>query len=103
MMRAGMILLPAQCSTSLAQSLLTALIDHADRAADVTIDGAAVDTIGQAVLQVLVSAKADADATGRAFRITAPSPALIERAVGCKLDRLIGLASEPAAAGETRA
>jgi anti-anti-sigma regulatory factor len=98
-----MILLPAQCSNALAQSLLTALIDHADRAADVTINGAAVDTIGQAVLQVLVSAKADADATGRTFRIAAPSPALIERAVGCKLDQLIGLAREPAPAGDAHA
>src|SRR6187402_1464260 len=87
-----MISLPAHCSTPMAKGVLAALIEQADRAADIVVDGARVDDIGQAVLQVLVCAKADADAAGRSFTIANPSGALIDRATRCKLDRLLGLA-----------
>ncbi|QJU57457.1 STAS domain-containing protein [Sphingomonas sp. AP4-R1] len=88
-----MITLPAHCSTKVAPGLLASFLDHADRGADLIVDGSAVDVVGQAVLQLLVCAKADADAAGRSFAIAPASDALVARAIGCKLGRQLGLDS----------
>jgi anti-anti-sigma regulatory factor len=94
-----MITLPAHCATAVAQGLLASFIDHADRGEDVVVDGSAVDVVGQAVLQVLVCAKADADAAGRSFLIAPASDALIQRAIGCRLGQQVGLESYETDAG----
>ncbi len=88
-----MITLPAHCATAVAQGLLASFIDHADCGEDVVVDGSAVDVVGQAVLQILVCAKADAGATGRSFTIEPASDALVKRAIGCRLGEQLGFES----------
>ncbi|MDE1915773.1 MAG: STAS domain-containing protein [Sphingomonadales bacterium] len=71
--------LPARCDRAVAQELLPHLLDQADQGA-LKIDASGVQQIGQAMLQLLVSARR----SGSGAQIT-PSPALLEAA------RLTGL------------
>lgn len=95
-----MIMLPAHCSTTAAQNLLPDFLDHADRGANIVVDGSAVDVVGQAMLQLLAAAKADADATGRTFAIDPVSDPLAARIVGCKLEGPLGLDAQDSKGGE---
>jgi len=74
-----MIPLPARCDRAAAEALLPELSARAAQG-PVEIDASAVQQVGQAMLQLLVSARR----TGQGARIS-PSPALIEAA------RLTGL------------
>ena len=89
--------LPAHGSTVTAEDLRVRLVLAADFDGEMVIDAGEVESVGQAVLQLLVAAKAEADQTGQPFTIINPSPAFIERVVACRLAEAIGLTAE----GET--
>ncbi|WP_298675659.1 STAS domain-containing protein [uncultured Sphingomonas sp.] len=57
----------------------------------IAVDASAVENIGQAVLQILVAACAEARGAGRAFAIIDPSPAFVERVTRCRLAAAVGL------------
>lgn len=90
----GLCTLPAQCNTVAAEDLRTRLVLAADWSDHTRVDASGVESIGQAVLQLLTAAYADSAANGREFSIIDPSPAFIARVNGCKLAAAIGLASE---------
>ena len=69
------VLLPAACSRTAAEALLPELVAAMGQG-PVTIDGSAVTQVGQAVLQLLVSARR----SGEGATIT-PSPALLDAAM----------------------
>lgn len=82
--------LPAYCTTMVAGELRASLLAGAVR-----IDASEVESVGQAVLQLLVAARTHA---GEAFGIVDPSPAFADRVAACGLADAIGLTikKEPA-------
>ncbi|MFN7399393.1 MAG: STAS domain-containing protein [Sandaracinobacter sp.] len=90
----GLCVLPAQCNTVAAEDLRTRLVLAADWSDHTRIDASGVESIGQAVLQLLTAAYADSAANGRDFSIVNPSPSFLARVDGCKLSAAVGLASE---------
>ncbi len=62
--------LPAHCDRAAVAALLPEII-HAIDAGDLLIDGGAVTRAGQSLLQLLLSARATAEAQNRAFTISA--------------------------------
>ena len=58
------------------------------------IDAAGVESIGQAVLQLLVAAHREARDSGRPFSIHNPSSAFVQRVVTSRLADAIGLEIE---------
>lgn len=70
--------LAAILNTAAADELRDALSDRIAAAAALSLDGAAVDRIGQACLQVLASARATAAAKGLRFRLDPRSDALAQ-------------------------
>ena len=88
----GVVTLPESCSTVAAEELRVQLVMALDAPeGGVSVDASAVDSVGQAVLQLLVAAKREADAAGKAFTITNPTPAFSERVTSCLLADAIGL------------
>jgi anti-anti-sigma regulatory factor len=83
--------LPANGMTVTAEELRNQLVCAADVAGQTIIDGSAVQTIGQAVLQLLVAGRRNADAAGSTFEIIHPSAALLKAAHACCLAEAIGL------------
>ena len=57
----------------------------------IEIDASEVESVGQAVLQLLVAARAEAASAGQAFRIVSPSPAFTDRVTRCQLAAALGL------------
>ncbi len=86
--------LPAIGSTAAAESLRDALVAAADQGDGFHIDASAVESIGQAVLQVLLAARADAEASGVPFEIVNPSGAFLDRVTACGLASDLGLPEE---------
>ncbi len=86
--------LPARCATTVAEDLRVELVLACERDGGIEIDAGEVESLGQAVLQLLVAAKAEAAASGLPFAITNPSPAFVERAMACRLGEAIGLTIE---------
>ena len=84
------ILLPPHCSIDAAASLRDALL-AIEAPAGVAIDAGAVETIGQAVLQLLLAARNDAVADGRAFALIGTSPAFAARIEALGLGDRLGL------------
>lgn len=82
---AGEIILPAHCGTAAAEDILARLVIASDQEQDITINAAAVESVGQAVMQLLVAAHIDAKRVGQHFAIEAPSPAFLERIRACQL------------------
>lgn len=76
------VLLPAACTRTAAEALYPELLAAMGQG-PVTIDGSGVTQVGQAVLQLLVSARRSGDGA-----TIAPSPALLDAA------ELAGLTSE---------
>lgn len=76
------VILPAVCSRSAAEALLPELVTAMGQG-QVTIDGSAVTQVGQAILQLLVSARRSGEGA-----TIAPSAALCDAAM------LAGLAGE---------
>lgn len=90
----GSIVLPAHCTTVTAEELRVRLVLASDYEGRIAIDASQVESLGQAVLQLLVAARAEADSTGRDFAIINPSGPFAERVTGCRVAELVGLAYE---------
>ncbi|TCM17715.1 STAS domain-containing protein [Novosphingobium sp. PhB165] len=60
----------------------------------IEIDAANVESVGQAVLQLLLAARNEADATGRPFAIVNPSQPFVDRVRACGLAAPLGLVEE---------
>jgi anti-anti-sigma regulatory factor len=83
--------LPAHGTTVTAEDLRVRLVLAADLDDAIEIDASEVESVGQAVLQLLVAARAEAVAGGQEYRITNPSPAFVDRVNRCQLGAAIGL------------
>lgn len=71
-----LVALPAELGLAAAEPLRAALVRAIDAGAALTIDGAAVERISTACLQVLLAAARAAERGGMAFRIINPSQVL---------------------------
>jgi anti-anti-sigma regulatory factor len=88
------LVLPVHGSTVTAEDLRVRLVLASDFDSATEVDASAVESVGQAVLQLLVAAKAEADAQGQSFVIRDPSPAFVDRVTACGLASAIGLSVE---------
>ena len=86
--------LPVHGSTVTAEDLRVRLVLASDFDGEIVVDASEVESVGQAVLQLLVAAKAEAESAGQAFIITNPSPAFVDRVTACRLGEAIGLIRE---------
>jgi anti-anti-sigma regulatory factor len=84
---AAPIRLPAQCGTAAAPALHRALIDAVAGSAPPAIDAGEVDSLGQAVLQLLLAARVAAPG----LVISPISPAFAERVRALRLAPALGL------------
>lgn len=91
---AAPIRLPANANTVAAEELQVRLVLAADRGDAMRIDAASVESVGQAVLQLLAAARIEADAHGLAFSIEAPSEAFLARVAACRLTGPLGLEAQ---------
>lgn len=83
--------LPATLSTPACDALHRQLIEAAEADAPVEIDASAVETVGQAALQLLVAARREVVGRGGSFAIAAPSASFHEQVERCGIGPLIGL------------
>lgn len=83
--------LPAHGTTVTAEDLRVRLVLAADLDDAIEIDASEVESVGQAVLQLLVAARAEAVSGGQEFRIANPSPAFVDRVNRSQLAAAIGL------------
>ncbi len=83
--------LPAHCVTVTAEDLRVKLVLAADLDEELVVDASEVESVGQAVLQLLVAARHEAQGRGQPFLITDPSPAFAHRVGACGLGDLLGL------------
>ena len=86
--------LPARCTSSVAEDLRVRLVLAIDLDHEIIIDASEVETLGQAVLQLLLAAHAEADAAGQRFLITSPSRSFSERVAACGLADVLGIPLE---------
>jgi anti-anti-sigma regulatory factor len=82
--------LPVHGNTMAAEDLKVRLVLAADLDEQMHIDASQVESVGQCVLQLLLAAHAEAERQSLEFEITNPSPAFVERVVGCGLARMLG-------------
>lgn len=87
----GPVRLPAHGTTVTAEDLRVRLVLAADLDGRVEIDASEVESVGQAVLQLLLAARAEADGNGQAFSILSPSRAFVDRVTACRLADELGL------------
>ena len=83
--------LPAHGTTVTAEDLRVRLVLATDLDGVIEVDASEVESVGQAVLQLLVAAHTEAKANGQRFAITHPSPAFVDRVARCRLSDAIGL------------
>jgi anti-anti-sigma regulatory factor len=83
--------LPAHGTTVTAAGLHARLMNALDSDGPVEVDASQVESVGQAVLQLLVAARADAEAAGKPFTILNPSTAFTDRVNRCQLSAAIGI------------
>jgi anti-anti-sigma regulatory factor len=83
--------LPAHGTTVTAEDLRIRFVLAADLDDAIEVDASEVESVGQAVLQLLVAARAEAAGNGQPFRILNPSPAFLDRVTRCQLAGAIGL------------
>lgn len=88
------LILPVHGTTVTAEDLRVRMVLASDFDQMMEIDASAVESVGQAVLQLLVAAKIEADAQGQPFIIRNPSPAFIDRVTACGLAAAVGLSVE---------
>lgn len=86
--------LPAHSTTVTAEDLRVRLVLASDFDGAMEVDASGVESVGQAVLQLLVAAKAEADTQGQPFVIHNPSSAFVGRVTACGLAPAIGLPLE---------
>lgn len=77
-----------------ADDLRVRLVLATDLSDTIAIDASEVESIGQAVLQLLIAARAEAAQDGGAMAIVNPSPAFADRVAKCGLASAIGLFSD---------
>ena len=94
----GLLKLPAKGGTASAEELRIQLIQLLDGNDPPQIDASGVENAGQAVLQLLVAAHAEARSAGRPLTLINPSAAFRDRVERCRLAEQIGLDSEGVAA-----
>lgn len=94
MVENGPIRLPAHGTTVTAEDLRVRLVLAADFDGRIEIDASQVESVGQAVLQLLIAARADAEQNDQPFAILHPSAAFVQRVNGCRLADAIGLKNE---------
>lgn len=87
------IVLPPHCGTAAAEDLLARLVIASDREQDITVDASAVESIGQAIMQLLLAARIDAEHMDQMVTIMDPSPAFMERVDLCRLSDALGVAA----------
>ena len=90
----GPVPFPPHGTTVLAEDLRVRLVLASDVDGDVVVDGSEVESIGQAVLQLLIAAREEADRNGNSFSIANPSQPLRQRLSACGLSTLFGLEEE---------
>jgi anti-anti-sigma regulatory factor len=83
--------LPSHGSTVIAEDFRVQLVMAIDEDGPVRIDASGVESVGQAVLQLLLAAREEADRREQPFEIVAPSPAFARRAVACGLAEALGI------------
>lgn len=88
------LILPVHGTTVAAEDLRVRMVLASDFDQMMEIDASAVESVGQAVLQLLVAAKIEADARGQAFTLRNPSQAFVDRVAACGLAAAIGLPVE---------
>ncbi|WP_242139732.1 MULTISPECIES: STAS domain-containing protein [unclassified Sphingomonas] len=88
------ICLPAHGTTVTAEDLKVRLVLAANFGERVTIDASSVESVGQAVLQLLIAARIDSQAAGRAFAIVNPSPAFAARISALGLNHTLAIGAE---------
>lgn len=81
--------LPVHGTTVAAEDLKVRLVLAADLDDELRIDASQVESVGQCVLQLLVAARAEAERKSLEFEIVNPSPAFIDRVVGCGLAEML--------------
>ena len=92
---AGPVALPPHGSTVVAEDLRVRLVMACDGDdGDVVIDGSDVESIGQAVLQLLIATREEADRNGGVLTIANPSRPLRQRLSACGLSAMFGLEEE---------
>ncbi|MXP10465.1 STAS domain-containing protein [Pseudoblastomonas halimionae] len=94
----GPLKLPANGTTASAEELRIQLVLLLDGEDAEEIDASEVDNAGQAVLQLLVAAQAEAREAGRPLSFVNPSAAFRDRVERCRLTDQIGLDPEGVAA-----
>lgn len=85
------LILPPHGTTVTAEDLRVRMVLASDFDGAMEVDAGAVESVGQAVLQLLVAARAEAEAQGQNFVIRNPSPAFVDRVTACGLAPAIGL------------
>lgn len=88
--------LPAHCGTVAAEDLRVRLVLAADLDGGIEVRADAVDSIGQAALQILVAARREAVVRHQPYAIVDPSPAFVDRVTRCRLAGAIGLIEKDA-------
>ena len=88
------IYLPAHGTTVTAEDLKVRLVLAANLGDRVNVDARDVESVGQAVLQLLIAARIDAQAAGHAFTITNPSPAFSARIAAFGLNHTLAITAE---------
>lgn len=82
--------LPAHCVTTTADELRARLVMASDDGGEILVDASEVESLGQAVLQLLLAAHTEAK-DGAGLAIVKPSAAFRQRVVACGLAETIGL------------
>ncbi len=90
----GVVILPTHGVTVTAEALKTHLVAAADAQDDIVVDASAVESVGQAVLQLLLAARIESEAHGHRFIIKNPSPAFLARTEALGLNDRLGLSHQ---------
>ena len=88
------LILPVHGTTVTAEELRVRMVLASDFDQAIEIEASAVESVGQAVLQLLVAAKIEADDQGQPFEIQNPSAAFVQRVTACGLADALGLAAQ---------
>lgn len=78
----------------IAEDLRVRMVLASDIEGRIDVDASAVESVGQAVLQLLIAGNAEAARIGQSFTIVAPSAAFVSRVESCRLAEAIGLRIE---------
>lgn len=90
----GTVALPPHGTTVVAEDLRVRLVMACDADGDIVVDGADVESVGQAVLQLLIATREEAERNGAGMTIANPSQPLRQRLSACGLSAMFGLEEE---------